>query len=267
MADSGNKESDTGLSAGNDIPPWLQAVPEGEASGSHVTGNKMLIAAIAGAVIVIALFVSVLFYFYENSVPEAPIVVAAPKTAIKEKPADPGGMTVEHQDKTIFDQSDGLKPRGDVTLGEQPETPVSEIIDDPLGDVIEAATAEQASDTQSQTVAVEPKVIEAPVSDAVEAAVPEPQEAAADVGAGTQNIYRIQLGAYASETSAGRAWRAVRARGLSALANKSAEYEAVQSGDRTLYRLRVGPYPDRIAADQACLALRAVEQACIVVNP
>ena len=267
MADSENKESDTGLSTANDIPPWLQAVPEGKTSGSHVTGNKMLFAAIAGAVIVIALFVGVIFYFYENSVPEAPIVVAAPKTAIKEKPVEPGGMTVDHQDKTIFDQADGLKPRGDVTLGEQPETPVSEIVDDPLGDVIAAATTEQASGRQGQPVAAEPKVIEAPIKDAAKAAAPEPQVAANDVGAGATKIYRIQLGAYASETSAGRAWRAARGKGLIALSDKSAEYEAVQSGDRTLYRLRVGPYGDRIAADQACLALRAVEQACIVVNP
>jgi len=267
MANGENKDDDTGLSAGSDIPPWLQAVPEGEASGSHVTGNKMLIAAIAGTVVVIVLFVSVIFYFYENNVPDAPIIVAAPKTAIKEKPVDPGGMTIDHQDKAIFDQADGLKPRGDVTLGDQPEAPVSEIADDPLGDVIEAATAVQSGVDKGQAVNAEAKVVEAPVEKVAEAPVSEATVAKSDAVEAQEKIYRIQLGAYASETSASRAWRAVRGKGLDILAAKTAEYEAVQSGDRTLYRLRVGPYADRVTADQACLALRAVEQACIVVNP
>ena len=269
MTDDRNRENDrdTGLSAGSDIPPWLQAVPEGEGSVSHVTGSKMLIAAVAGAVIVIALFVSIIFYFYENSVPAAPIIVAAPKTAIKEKPVDPGGMTVDHQDKAIFDQADGLKPRGNVTLGDQPETPVSEIVDDPLGDVIEAATAADESSKTDRPSGGALNAVEATAESKPEVPTPDTQVATAEANPVLVKVYRIQLGAYASENSASRAWRAVRGKGLDALADKSANYEAVQSGDRTLYRLRVGPYADRISADQACLALRAVEQACIVVNP
>jgi len=269
MADSENRngDRDTSAAGGSDIPPWLQAVPEGEENISGLSGNKMLIAAIAGAVAVIALFVSVIFYFYENSVPTAPIVATAPKTAIKEKPVDPGGMTVEHQDKAIFDQADGLKPRPEVSLGEQPEKPVSEIVDDPLGDTIEAVTAEDENTSIEAPVSETPTATEGPTPAAAEEPTPDESVDSPEPTPIMANAYRIQLGAYATENSASRAWRAVKGKGIYALTDKEAEFEAVQSGDRTLYRLRVGPYADRIAADQACLALRAVEQACIVVNP
>lgn len=268
-----SKGTEIGPGAGNDIPPWLQAVPDDGDTNNHVASNKMLITAIIGTVAIIALFVSVIMYFYNNSPTGAPIRVAAPTATIKEKPADSGGMKVEHQDKSIFDQSGGVQPRSDVTLGEQPEIPVTEIVDDPVGDAIDALTGSQT--TTDDEILPENSIAQALPENAIEPenavekeTVSVEEKTTADVVAPeAAALYRIQLGAYASEKSAERAWRNVRGKFLSMLREKSAEYEAVEAGDRTLYRLRAGPYADRVAADQACLALRAKEQVCIVVNP
>jgi len=259
---------DMGHGAGKDVPPWLQPVPEDEERGTQVTSKKMLVSTIAGALIILSLFVAVIWYLYDGTTGQAPIHVPAPKTVLKEKPTDPGGMEVAHQDKAIFDQAGGVKPRKQVSLGEQPETPVTEIRDDPVGDVIEAATSDDARKPALQapaaTMNATPETTtDIPVSTSSE---PEPAAAADTVGPAVP-AYRVQLGAYGNETSAARAWRTVRGRFPDRFREKTANYEAVQAGDRTLYRLRVGPYLDRAAADQVCLALRANEQACIVVNP
>lgn len=259
--------------AGKDIPPWLQPVPEDEEDSAHVTGNKMLIATIAGAVVILALFVSVILYLYDDTSNTAPIHVEAPKDAVKEKPADPGGMQVAHQDKSIFDQSGGVQPRPQVELGAQPEVPVAEIPEDPVGDVIEKATEASAGPDQSVQ---EPQASEVEETTSSPTTAPAASETVAPATAPKEAVpstedtgpqYRVQLGAYGSENAAARAWRTVRGRFPSRFDDKAASYESVQAGDRTLYRLRVGPYADRASADQVCLALRANEQACIVVNP
>jgi len=257
-----NSGNDTGQNGGKDIPPWLQPV-SGEEEGAQVTSKKMLGLTILGALVVIALFVTVILILYDGVSNEQPIFVAAPKTAMKEKPADPGGMKIVDQDKSIFDQGDGVKPRSEVTLGEQPELPLTEIPDDPddkkndpVGDAIENLTDSSA---QEPTVAGAEETL---ASAGEPVAVP---TAASTVQA--SKAYRVQLGAYSSETAAERTWRLVRGQFSEQMEGKSAEYEDVQSGDRTLFRLRVGPFADRVAADQVCLALRAREQACIVVNP
>jgi len=269
-------DQENGLGMGKDIPPWLQPVPDNEENGAQVTSNKLLLATIAGAVVIISLFVALIMYLYDNSVTQEPIHVAAPEKAIKEKPTDPGGMRVDHRDKAIFDQSDGVKPRGEATLGAQPEVPLKEIPEDPVGDTIAELTpsvddsetkivsettptgsnvAENTNTAQPKPTVTKPKPIEAT-----------PVETENPVST-SGPVFRVQLGAYGNEAAAARAWRSVRGRFLEQLRDKTADYEAVQAGDRTLFRLRVGPYADRVTADQVCLALRAGEQACIVVNP
>ncbi len=263
-----NDEEQTGLGGQKDIPPWLQPVPEedDEQATSVVGSKKLWIATGVGAVITIALFASVVWYLY-GTAPSGPARhVAAPETPYKEKPADVGGMKVAHQDKEVFNQVDGGKPRQSVELGNQPEKPVEELPADPVGDIAAAVTGDEAkakvevkietpkpAPVETKPVEVESKTLEAP-----KAPVTKPS---------AENVYRIQLGAYGSEASAKRAWRGIRSKFYEYLKEKSSAYEAVESGSRTLYRLRVGPFNNRAEADQACLALRAGEQACIVVNP
>jgi cell division septation protein DedD len=278
MNDLRDTDIDTGLSAGKDVPPWLQPVPVEDTSASNITSNRMLIATILGTIFIVSLFVAVIWFFYGSAPARAPIHVAAPTTPIKEKPTNPGGMKVDHQDKTIFDQSDGIQPRGEVVLGPQPEIPVSEISDDPLGDVIDAVTTPEVEKQPKQAAPrLKPENTQATTTEAVQKRVAQepvkaettPDTVSGKGAAATSNEkkYRVQLGAYASKKSASREWRRVKAKFAARLGDKAADFESVETGGRTLYRLRVGPYTDRITADQVCLALRADEQACIVVNP
>jgi cell division septation protein DedD len=252
-----------------DIPPWLQPVPEEELQATSLVSGKLKIAIIAGALVILSLFVAVIFYLYSDTTPSAPIHVEAPKTAVKGRPADRGGMEVEHQDKVIFDQRDGVKTGGEVKLEPQAEMPLEaipedqaeELEDDPIAEAIEAVTEDASPNEaeQSSSVSAEPQ---APAAEKTE----DPAEQAAAVPS-MENAYRVQLGAFGSEVTAQRSWRTVRGQFAAYLGDKSVDYEPVQAGDRTLYRLRAGPFADRASADQVCLALRAQEQACIVVNP
>lgn len=252
-----------------DIPPWLQPVPEEEFQEASFVSGKLKIAMIAGAVIILSLFVAVIFYLYDDNAAMAPIHVEAPTTSVKERPQERGGMKVDHQDKVIFDQRDGVQQRGEVKLEAQPETPVEEVPDepanDPIADVIEQTATETPATATPATATPEPAVSKPePAAEKPAESKPEP---ASEPAVSLENSFRVQLGAYGSENSASRSWRTVRGRFATYFAGKQPQYEPVQTGDRTLYRLRVGPFENRAAADQVCLALRAQEQACIVVNP
>jgi len=259
----------TDLTAGKDIPPWLQPVPDGEEEALEAsTRRKRLIFTTTAAVIVIGLFVAVIFYLYDSSEPVAPRHIAAPTEPVRTRPDDMGGMQVDHQDKEVFNQTEGGQVRSEVRLGEQPEEPLDALpdeqeaiateVDDAIDQVLGAADATKAKAPVAE-----------PVKEPVEKTLAEEKIVAPIVKKQTpmDTIYRVQLGAYGSEESAERAWRGVKGKFPTHMADKLASFEPVQSGSRTLYRLRVGPLVTRAEADEVCLALRAGQQACIVVNP
>lgn len=283
------EEKHTSPISEKDIPPWLQPVPdEEEGSGNPLEGKKMMLITAGVAVTVVALFVLVLFYLYDDAGDGTPRHVVADNTPVRERPAEPGGMDVPHQDKAVLDQGSAgaastvqLAPQTEEPLTKLPEEPADQAsaIDDLVDQVTREAEADApaasapSSDAAAQSVAQS----QSPVT---EPARREPQQAvetapAAQVPASSQAApaqptapaYRVQLGAYGSEESAARAWRTIRGKFQSILGTLEPIYEAVQSGDRTLYRLRVGPLDTRAAADEVCLGLRAQQQACIVVNP
>ena len=269
-------DEDTGLTAGSDIPPWLQPVPEGEDEAAEVSRRRKLIFTAGGAVVVIGLFVSVILFLYDGSSTGAPRHVKAPTTVLKERPADVGGMRVAHQDKKVFDRVDGSNARSEVQLGERPEEPLATLPEDPveetpavdaIAEMIEQTTGavkqEVAKPVAKKVVVVKP-VTNKPEPSTISEKKADPVKKAA---ASTEKVYKVQLGAYRTEAAAGRAWKTVKGKFSAQFKGKLSSYEAVKSGDRTLYRLRVGPLKTRVEADQVCLALRAGQQACIVVNP
>ncbi|MFC3051310.1 SPOR domain-containing protein [Kordiimonas pumila] len=264
------RDDHTGITGGKDIPPWLQPVPEEEPNVTFWQARKTVIISASAAVVLLVLFVSVLVFLYDGSGAEPPRHVVAPSEPLREKPDDPGGLQVEYQDKEVFSRIDGTEDHSQVTLGPQAEEPVElpeepeetasasqdtspttdEVVNSVLADMKQSAPTTAEKPEKSITVADEPK-----------AAAPKPKPAA------SKPTYRIQLGAYGSEETAEKAWRAIKNKFSAQLNDKAPSYEKVSSGDRTLYRLRVGPIENRAAADQVCLSLRAGEQACIVVNP
>ena len=258
------EEDQTGLSAGNDIPPWLQPVPAGEDEAAEASGRRKLILTSMAAVALIVLFVSVVFYLYDGSGTGAPRHIKAPTAPVKERPKDVGGLRVAHQDKQVFNSVDGIEARSEVTIGAQPEEPLAELPAEPVEakpamDAI-AKVVEKTTD-----IANDGAVARTSVPKVAEKAGP--AKTTAQLKASAQKAYRVQLGAYGTEASAARAWKATKGKFPMQFEDKSATYEAVKSGSRTLFRLRVGPLKTRVEADQVCLALRAGQQACIVVNP
>lgn len=260
-------EDQTDLTAGKDIPPWLQPIPEGEDEAIEAAARRRKLIITSGAAVgVIGLFTAVILYLYDGADPIAPRHVAAPTEPVRERPNEVGGMQVAHQDKEVFNQVDGSEHRSDVQLGAQPEEPLAELPKDPpleSSNEVEDAIAQviASAETSPEPTKSMPAETKPAVEKLVEAPVTKPEPVS------DEEVYRIQLGAYGSEDSAGRAWRLVKGKFAAHLSGKTPSYEAVQSGSRTLYRLRVGPLETRAEADQVCLALRAGQQACIVVNP
>jgi cell division septation protein DedD len=76
---------------------------------------------------------------------------------------------------------------------------------------------------------------------------------------------RVQLGAFASTTSAKEAWAKVKAQWPKQTAGLVPHYESVQSGGKTLVRLRVA-LPGRSQAEQFCAALKKQKHDCMIAG-
>lgn len=268
----------------NDVPPWLQPVPEADEPSGFFAGKRGSMFAAGIAVGLVAVFVVAIVLLYDDAPRSEPRIVTADTSPIKRKPDDPGGMDIEHQDKQVFDAANGLTASNRVELGAQPEQPVDEIpdlpvedaaatapeTDDKIGDIAEAALndAQQSTENAAASTAQKP-VAEQPVRQASEpVTTPEPEAAPTPaVQQQSDPQFRVQLGAYGSTQTAEGAWRSIRGKFLNQLRDLTPSYEPVQAGDRTLYRLRVGSLATRADADEVCIALRAQQQACIVVKP
>ncbi len=264
MADS----DDT--SANKDVPPWLQPVPEGDDDSSFFSVSRKTIITASIAAALIAVFVVAIVFLYQDAPREGPKRVTAEEGPVKERPADAGGLKVDHQDKAVLEIGDGAKAKARVEIGEQPEQPVAKIPDmptadadkrteDTIGDIAEAAT--KPTQQPAATPVPEKPVETAP---AVTRPAVTPTPTTPDVE--TVGGFRVQLGAYGSETSAATAWRALKIKFPRQLGDMDPVYVPVQSGDRTLYRLRVGPVTTRSRADEICISLRAQDQACFVAG-
>lgn len=260
MVDSDDTSTD------KDVPPWLQPVPEEDDSVGFFAANRKTIIMAGIAAVLIAVFVGAIAVLYQDAPTDGPRRVVADAGPIKERPDEAGGMQVDHQDKAVLEIGDGATAKASIEIGEQPEQPVTEIpdlpadnADDAIGDLAEAATQQESAPIAPKP---EPKAVEKPAETAVQT-TPPATAATAPASAGS---FRVQLGAYGSETSAATSWRSLKGKFPRQLGDLEPVFVPVQSGDRTLYRLRVGPVDTRAKADEICISLRAQDQACFVTG-
>ena len=244
-----------------ETPPWLQPVPDDEGDSTGLlSGRKTFILATVAAVFLVVLFAAALLYLYGGADRnDPPRHIKAPEGEYRSRPADRGGMKIDHQDRKVFDRAAGVETHEDVALGKQPEMPLDTIPDDETPPN-KTATSKNRGATPTVARAV-PKARPETMPETTPETTPETSPKFEGP------VYRVQLGAYGSEKSAGNAWRSVRAKFGPLVDGLAPEYESVSSGDRTLYRLRLTPLANRSAADALCVALRARDQACIVVKP
>lgn len=208
--------------------PWLQAV-EDEDEPRGISASRML-AALA-VIMLAALIVAGTFFWIGRSRSEGngpPQLIHADARPYKIKPADPGGLDVAGESETAFETSAGEDRDSKLDLNKLSETPM-------------AKPAPQAP---------------APPPTAEKPAASEPKPAAPSGAAGSV----IQLGAFANQAQAERAWTALSAR-FPSVAAMSKMIVPFSGG----IRLRAGA-ASPADAKAACQALKAAGENCFVAQ-
>lgn len=208
--------------------PWLQAV-EDEDEPRGVSARKMLAA--LGLVVIAALLVAGTFFWLgrrDIAVNGPPELIKADPGPYKVKPPNPGGLDIKGESETAFETSAGQDTDAQLDLSKVPEAPVA-----------------KPSKEQPQA---------APQPEAKAPAKAEP--APPNVPHGSI----IQLGAFANQAQAERAWTAL-----------SSRFPSIGSMGKLIV-----PFPGGIRlrataaspaeAKQACQALKAAGENCFVAQ-
>jgi|GEM_PF-1071645 len=268
--------------------PWLEAVEERDDQIVGQVRRRFLL--IVGAIIILALFGSLILYAYNKGqeagasgrIDEPPLVLAQDGPS-KVQPNSRGGIDVPDQDRLVFDRITGTDSSGNENVGASPEQPItlppSTQTQGSQADASGAATTQPAqTQTQGQTQTQTPAQTQTQTP--AQSVVVPVQMPADDIETNTSsqnsgvreiipaNAWRIQLGAFGSARSSEIAWDQLQARFPAVLGALSLEVEPLtRPGSPDLYRMRGGPFNSRAGADRACATLRAAGQGCFVVVP
>jgi hypothetical protein len=211
--------------------PWLEAV-EDEDEPRGISARRML-AALA-VVLIAALIVTGTFFWLgrrDSAASGPPQLIQAPPGPYKIKPPNPGGLDINGESETAFETSAGEDQDSKLDLDKLPETPVAKPVKEP------------------------PKPVPAPDAKAPAnpESAPEPQSAG---GSGSV----VQLGAFANQAQAERAWTALSAR-FPSVAGLSKMIVPFTGG----IRLRAGA-ASPADAKQVCQTLKAAGENCFVAR-
>jgi len=207
--------------------PWLQAV-EDEEEPRGVSARKRLAALLV--VLIAGVLVAGTFFWLgrrDAGVSGPPELIKAQPGPYKVKPPNPGGLDVAGESQTAFETSAGEDRDSQLDLNAVPEAPVEKPSPPP------------------------PK----PPAEAAKPAAPEPAPASTG-GSGSV----IQLGAFANQAQAERAWSALSAR-FPSIAAMSKMIVPFSGG----IRLRAGA-ASSADAKQACQTLKAAGENCFVAH-
>ena len=206
--------------------PWLQAV-EDEDEPRGISARKML-AALAVVLLAAALVAGTFFWLGQRGTEGTgpPELIEASPGPYKVKPTDPGGLDVAGESETAFQTSAGEDQDSQLDLSAVPEQPVA---------------APPKPEPKPEPAAEKPK----------------PAEPTVPTG-GSGSV--IQLGAFANQAQAERAWSALSAR-FPNIAGMNKMIVPFSGG----IRLRAGA-PSPAEAKQACQTLRAAGENCFVAR-
>jgi hypothetical protein len=216
--------------------PWLQAV-EDEDEPRGVSARKMLVA--LAVVLLAALIVGATFFWLgrrQTAVNGPPELIHAPAGPYKVKPPTAGGLDVGGESQTAFETSAGEDKDSKLDLSKVPEQPVAR----PPKEVPQPAPKPGFSP--------EAKVPMKP------APAPEPQPPTVAHGS------VIQLGAFANQAQAERAWTALSTR-FPTIGNMGKLIIPFTGGIR-LRATAASP----AEAKQACQMLKAAGENCFVAQ-
>jgi cell division septation protein DedD len=211
--------------------PWLQPV-EDEDEPRGLSARKMLAA--LTVVVLAGLIVAATFFWLgrrDAAVSGPPELIHAPQGPYKVKPPSPGGLDISEQSQTAFETSAGEDPDAKLDTSKLPQ----------------GVTPEPAQDDKA-SAAAEAKP---------QPAAPE-KPAAPKATGGTGSV--IQLGAFANQAQAERAWTALSAR-FPTIAAMNKMIVPFEHG----IRLRAGA-SSAADARQMCATLKAAGENCFVAQ-
>ena len=209
--------------------PWLQAV-EDEDEPRGLSARKMLVALVV--VMLAAAIVAGTFFWMgrrEIQVGGPPELIRAEPGPYKVKPSDPGGLDVAGESETAFETSAGADNDAQLDLNAIAEQPLTK-------------------PPTEQPKRIPPNETKVPVP-------PEPQPSPTG-GSGSV----IQLGAFANQAQAERAWSALSAR-FPTIGGMNKMIMPFSGG----IRLRAGA-ASPADAKQACQVLKAAGENCFVAH-
>lgn len=227
-------------------------------------------------------------------------VIRRPQNAVKIQPAEPGGMEILNQDKSVYDIIEKKDTSAPVVenllpppeepqlpvIAAQPETTVADrvtaqiqptIVEEKAEEIIRVAEAPKPQPVQ------EPKAEPAPVPLSQAAAEPAPTPAPEPVvrpepqpapqpkaapqpqpKAAAAGSWQVQLMSSPNKTAIDSAWKNL-VKKYPVLNGQPHEIETADLGPKgTFYRLKAGAFADRAGADNLCNDLKALGGSCIV---
>ena len=212
--------------------PWLTPV-EDEDEPQGLSARRMLVALMV--VILAGLIIAGTFFWMGRRdvvVNGPPELIKAPPGPYKVKPPNPGGLDISGESETAFETSAGEDKDSQLDLNKLPETPVA-----------------KPPKTEPKAASAPPAETKAPV--AKEPPEPKPTGPPGSV---------LQLGAFANQAQAERAWTALSSRfpSVAALSKMIVPF----SGG---IRLRAGA-ASPAEAKQVCQTLKAAGENCFVAQ-
>ena len=212
--------------------PWLAPV-EDEDEPRGISARRMLAALIV--VLFAAALIAATFFWMgrrDTAASGAPQLIKAPSAPYKVKPSNPGGLDITGESETAFETSAGEDKDSKLDLDKMPEAPI--------------ARPPKAPPQPAPTPAPEAKATEAKPA-------PEPKPAGSSGST-------VQLGAFANQAQAERAWTALSSRfpNVAALNKMIVPF----SGGIRLRASAGSP----AEAKQVCQALKAAGENCFVAQ-
>lgn len=258
--------------------------------------KSVFIGAVSGLVLagIVGWFVLSPRYASDNNA-EIP-VIRRPQAAIKVQPAEPGGMEILNQDKTVYDIME--KKSSDETAVVEKLLPPPEA---PKLPEVKASEEVKATVTTETTAAPEPAVIQETVKETVvvkevtppapavkeeapvkEVPLKEAMKQETKAPAPTENpkaiikaidakinevpagSWQVQLMSSTNKPAVESSWKNL-VKKYSVLAGQVHEIETANLGEKgTFYRLKAGAFRDRAEADRLCNDIKALGGTCIV---
>ena len=218
--------------------PWLTPV-EDEDAPRGLSARRMLVALMV--VILAGLIIAGTFFWMgrrDVAVNGPPELIKAPPGAYKVKPPNPGGLDISGESETAFETSAGEDKDSQLDLNKLPETPIAK-----------PPKVEPKPEPKAEPKT--PQVAETKAPSAKEAPEPKPAGVPGSV---------VQLGAFANQAQAERAWTAL-----------SSRFPTVAALNKMIVpfsggiRLRAGAGSSG-EAKQVCQALKAAGENCFVAQ-